>query len=62
MATHKEEALRGMRTEALQHIIDNPADSEKAEPSPEFPLGGKVHITGIGQVTLAQIRAELETR
>lgn len=60
--TLKEQKLREMSTEALQQIADVPLPPENKEPSPEFPLGGLVHITGIGQVSLKRIRAILDER
>lgn len=60
--TAKEERLANMTTEALQRISDTARGAEVEEPSVEYPLGGLVHIEGIGQVSLRAIRAELERR
>jgi hypothetical protein len=48
--------------ENQKRIVDSPRGVENASPSPERPLAGLVHITGIGQVTFKMIRAELERR
>ena len=55
----KMEKVRAMSTEALQHISDTAAGPEIRERSAEFPLGGLVHISGIGQVPLRTIRSIL---
>jgi hypothetical protein len=56
----KREAITRMSTDAIRHIVEHPRPPET--PSPEFPLGGLVHIEGIGNVTLDQLRAELAGR
>lgn len=58
----KREALGRLSTEAIQRILDTLAGPELMPPSPEVPLGGLVQITGIGQVSVADLRAELKRR
>lgn len=58
----KQEQLAAMSTDAIEHILGHLTDVERGSASPERPLGGLVHITGIGQVTPRQLEAELERR
>lgn len=58
----KREAIRRMDTEALQYICDNLGGNEDKPQSPEYPLGGLVHLTGIGQVQVTWLREELACR
>jgi hypothetical protein len=58
----KGEKVRQMNTEALRRILSTLQSPEDKEPSPDFPLGGTVHLSGIGQVQVSKLRAELARR
>jgi hypothetical protein len=55
----KREQIGKMDTDALRMIV---RDRGSALPDAEHPLAGMVMIVGIGQVPVAWLRAELETR
>ena len=55
----KESWIRETGTEALRRVSEN---AEVPERTPEKPLGGLVHIEGLGQVSIAAIRRELRER
>ncbi len=49
--------------EVLQLILRTLSEQESAdEPSEQYPLAGRVHMTGVGHVPTAAIRAELAGR
>lgn len=58
----KQQQVEAMPTEAIEHILATLGANEMREPSAEYPLGGLVHITSIGQVSVAALRAELARR
>jgi hypothetical protein len=58
----KDEKVRQMNTEALRRILGNLQSPEDRTPSPDYPLGGMVHLSGIGQVRVSKLRAELDRR
>lgn len=58
----KRSKVERLRTEAIRTILGNLSGPELKDPSPEFPLGGMVHIDGIGQVTVEDLRTELARR
>jgi hypothetical protein len=58
----EEAAIKALSTETLRTIVTSLGANEVREQSPEFPLGGIVHITGIGQVRAARLRDELASR
>jgi hypothetical protein len=59
----KIEKVGAMPTEALTNILGSlSAQEARREPSADYPLGGLVHIGGIGAVPVKQLRAELERR
>lgn len=58
----KRAAVARMNTKALERIASSLPDWQRSAPSPEAPMAGRVHITGIGQVPVAWIDAEIETR
>jgi hypothetical protein len=61
--TQKSEAIKKMNTDALRTILNTLADQERAEPGdPRYPLAGLVHLSGIGQVSVRSLRAELARR
>lgn len=60
MSTHILNKLRGVRSEALERILQQVPDDRR--PTLERPLGGKIHIEGVGYVTQGAIRRELERR
>lgn len=49
-------------TEVLARISRTARPPETEQPSPEYPLGGLVHMQGIGRVELKAIRKELKRR
>jgi hypothetical protein len=51
-----------MKTEAIEHILNTLTGQEKEKPSEEFPLGGLVHLSGVGAVKVEWFREELATR
>ena len=52
-----------MKTEAIEHILNTLSGPEAMEePTAEFPLGGLVFLTGIGQVPVKMLREELASR
>jgi hypothetical protein len=61
-ARQKDARVRQMNTEALRRILDNLHSPEDKAPSPDYPLGGMVHLSGIGQVPVSKLRAELDRR
>lgn len=59
----KQEAIKAMSDQALQTILANQSEQERAEPGdPRYPLAGLVHISGIGQVPMSVLKAEAERR
>lgn len=58
----KTERIKGMQTEAIQRILSTLQAPENMEPSEAHPLGGIVHIEGIGQVSVDSLRKELASR
>lgn len=56
----KLQALKRMPREARENILNNLAGPEALPRTPERPLGGMVHISGIGQVTVGQIENSLK--
>jgi hypothetical protein len=60
--TVKESKIKGLGTDVLRRILDNLASPEDRQRSPEFPLGGLVSISGIGHVSVARLRRELDER
>lgn len=58
----KDEQIKQLGTEVLRVILGSLAGPERERPSPEFPLGGLVHIAGIGQVPVVALRRELAGR
>lgn len=62
-SNYKMSSLRALSSETLQRIMDAPSDQEAAkEGDLAYPLAGKVHITGIGQVRLDSVRQVLKER
>lgn len=60
MANHPSDGMRKMQTAALERIVK---EAENYAPeSAARPLGGKVHIQGVGYVTLRAIRREIDRR
>ena len=51
-----------MTTDALRNILGSLSEMEAGEPTPEKPLWGLVHITGIGAVPVGVLREELALR
>ena len=62
MDKRKAEWVRNAPTEVLERITSSLIGNEVKERSPEFPLGGIVHLSGVGQVEVKAIRAELARR
>lgn len=65
MTTHdraKRRKVAEMNTAALRQIRETVSDVESSYPTPERPLAGLVHISGIGQVPYGWILDELRTR
>jgi len=62
MTKTKRDKIAKMNTSAIQTILGSLTSPETERPSPEFPLGGQVHITGIGHVAVTDLRAELARR
>jgi hypothetical protein len=58
----KQAKIEALNTEVIEFILSDLRSPENREPSPEYPLGGLVHITGIGQVSVKQLRGELARR
>ena len=59
---HRIVKMRRMNTPALREIAEHPRTPENKEQSPQYPLGGLVHISGIGAVPLKAIQAEVKRR
>ena len=58
-----QEWLAEAPNEVLQLILRTLSEQESAdEPSEQYPLAGRVHMTGVGHVPTAAIRAELAGR
>jgi len=63
MDKRKVEKVKKLNTEAIQNILDTLSGPEAQDgPSPEYPLGGLVQISGIGQVPVKMLRQELVER
>lgn len=62
MNDRKQKAIEEMRTEALERILSHLASPEDKPRSAEYPLGGLVHLTGVGQVSVTALRGELARR
>lgn len=58
----KNEKLKGISTEAIRRILERPRTQGERARSQSHPLGGLVHIEGIGQVSLNRLRAVLRDR
>jgi hypothetical protein len=58
----KRTAVARMNTEALERIIASLPDWQHEKPTPEAPMAGQIHLSGIGQVPVDWIKAELTTR
>jgi hypothetical protein len=58
----KDARVRQMTTGALRRILSTLQSPEDKAPSPDYPLGGMVHLSGIGQVRVSKLRAELDRR
>ena len=58
----KREKVAGMHTEAIERILGSLSGPEAQAPSPEYPLGGQVYLSGIGYVTVKMLREELASR
>lgn len=58
-AKQKHARIRALRTDTLRRIAAAVPDER---PTAERPLAGQAHVTGIGQVPVAWVRAELEHR
>ena len=58
----KRKKLSKMNTGAIHRILTHLAGPEAQPRSPEYPLGGLVHIDGIGHVSVAALTAELSQR
>jgi hypothetical protein len=63
MSKRKQQQVRELDEVVIRRILDNLLGPEAApEPTPEMPLGGMVHLSGIGQIPVSVLRAELERR
>lgn len=59
----KEQAIKGLDTQVIKNVLGSLSDQERAQPGDErFPLAGLVHLSGIGQVPVRVLRAELSSR
>ena len=59
----KQAWLDTAETEVLQNIVNTLGGPERQPgPSPEYPLGGLVHMSGLGQIPVSAIKAELASR
>lgn len=58
----KEQAIKGMDTQAIKNILGSLSDQERSEDRNKFPLAGLVHLSGIGQVPVRVLRQELSSR
>jgi len=58
----KQQKVAAMSTLAIKRILGTLQSPEDREPSAEYPLGGIVHIEGIGQVKVTELREELARR
>jgi hypothetical protein len=58
----KSEWIANAPTDVLQNIVNTLAGPEAHEQSPRYPLGGLVHISGVGQIKVTAIKSELALR
>jgi len=59
----KEAAIKSLDTQVIKNILGSLSDQEGApEGDKRYPLAGLVHLSGIGQVPVKVLRAELRTR
>jgi hypothetical protein len=58
----KDEKVRQMNTEALRKVVASEKARQAPPATPSQPLGGIVHLSGIGQVPVSKLRAELARR
>lgn len=62
LSKSKQEALTRLATPVIERILGSLMGPELMEPSSTVPLGGKVHLSGIGQVSVHDLRVELARR
>jgi hypothetical protein len=49
-------------SQVIRNVLDTLTSAEKGDPTPEYPLRGTVHISGIGQISVSALKAELAKR
>jgi hypothetical protein len=58
----KEQAIKSLDTQVIKNVLGSLSDQERSEDRSRYPLAGLVHLSGIGQVPVRVLRAELSSR